>query len=196
MKSALRRALSIADEIESFNWTGSPGDDPDGIYASIHYLRSVAIKLKAAAQDLGHPHLHEVLEKLQINIDGNDFGAGVALHAELLGIAGWLHDAIVEWGDDPACWQSTAVGIVDRSPAKLDEKPLHTKEKESLLKLVIGMAIKGYGYDPSAARSGVPGEIVTDLAEVGLEIDEGTVTKYLKWGRKLVPSNINEHDSP
>ena len=118
----------------------------------------------------------------------------MALHAEILGITGWLHDAIEEWGDDPSRWQSPPVGKVKHSPTDLDEKPLHTKEQESLLKLVIGMAIKGYRYDPSAGRSGVTAEIVSDLAELGLTIDEGTVRKFLKWGHKLVPSNINEHE--
>jgi hypothetical protein len=40
------------DEIESFKWAGFPGDDPDGVYASINHLRSLAIRLRAAAQIL------------------------------------------------------------------------------------------------------------------------------------------------
>jgi hypothetical protein len=49
MKSSLRRALDIADEIESFKWAGSPDSDPDGIYYSVHHLRELAIRLA------GHP---------------------------------------------------------------------------------------------------------------------------------------------
>ncbi len=30
------------------------------------------------------------------------------------------------------------------------KKPLHTKERETLLKLVIGMAVSGYSYDPQS----------------------------------------------
>jgi hypothetical protein len=135
------------------------------------------------------------LEELPIDINTNDFDAGIALHAELEGIAGWLRDAVEEWGDDPSGWQSPPVRAVNRSPANLDEKPLHTKERESLLKMVIGMAMKGYSYDPSTARSDVPGQIVSDLAELGLKIDEGTVRKFLKQGRDLVESNIIEQES-
>lgn len=59
------------------------------------------------------------------------------------------------------------------------EKQLGTTEKNSLLKLVIGMAIKGYGYDVEAKRSDVPSEIAGDLVKLGLSIDVDTVRKYL-----------------
>jgi hypothetical protein len=192
MKSALRRALTIGDEIKSFRFAGFPGDDPDGVYASIHHLRSLAIGLRAAARALGHPYLQEWSEKLKIDIDGNDFDAGVALHAELSAIAGWLDDAREEWGDDPSRWPSQLIAV-DRPPA--GEKSLHTKERESLVKLVIGMAKAAYKYNPSAAKSDVPGKIVSDLNMLGLNINVGTVRKYLEEGLELLPSDIDEHDS-
>jgi hypothetical protein len=83
--------------------------------------------------------------------------------------------------------------VRDRPPA--GEKSLHTKERESLLKLVIGMAEAGYKYDPSAAKSDVPGKIVSDLLMLGLKIDVGTVRKYLEQGLELLPGDIYEHDS-
>jgi hypothetical protein len=196
MKSALRRALAITDEIESFKFRGWPGDDPDGVYYSVNRLRELAIKLRSAAQGLDHPYLREAFERLQINIDGNDYDAGVALHAELQGIAGWLRDATEEWGDDPSRWQSPPVGKVNHSPANLEDKPLPTKERESLLKLVIGMAMAYHGYDPQAAKSEVPNLIVADLDKLGLSIDVGTVRKYLKQGLELVPPiPTNGHES-
>jgi hypothetical protein len=82
MKSALRRALSIADEIESFRWSGGP-DDPDGLYYSIVYLRELAIRLRASAQSLDHPWLRDALGKLPVDVDPNDFNAGYVLYAEL-----------------------------------------------------------------------------------------------------------------
>ena len=59
------------------------------------------------------------------------------------------------------------------------EKPLGTTEKNSLLKLVIGMAIKGYSYNVEAKRSAVPSEIAGDLAKLGMSIDVDTVRRYL-----------------
>ncbi|TXH49242.1 MAG: hypothetical protein E6Q93_25410 [Burkholderiaceae bacterium] len=55
-----------------------------------------------------------------------------------------------------------------------------TRERDTLLKLVIGMAIGGYGYEPEAARSKTPGEIVADLAKRGIAVSDDTVRKYLK----------------
>ncbi len=60
------------------------------------------------------------------------------------------------------------------------EKPLSSRERESLLKLVIGMAIRGYSYDPVALKSAASKEITDDLASLGISIDTDTVRKYLK----------------
>lgn len=61
-----------------------------------------------------------------------------------------------------------------------EDKYLGTAERNTLLKLVIGMAIKGYGYDPQAARSPCAGEIVADLENLGIAITDDTVRKWLK----------------
>ena len=44
--------------------------------------------------------------------------------------------------------------------------------------MVIAMAITGYGYDPRALKSDVPGEIVNVLAEPGIALDGDTVRKH------------------
>jgi hypothetical protein len=69
------------------------------------------------------------LKRLSVDIDGDDFGGGVALHAELRGIADWLRDL----GDEPSSSQSPPADAANRAPISLN-----TKERESLLKLVIG----------------------------------------------------------
>jgi len=58
--------------------------------------------------------------------------------------------------------------------------PLTTTERNTLLKLVIGMAVKGYSHDPAASKSNAPKEIADDLAELGMTITDDTVRKYLK----------------
>lgn len=60
------------------------------------------------------------------------------------------------------------------------DKPLSTTERNTLLKLVIGMAMKGYKHDPAAAKSKAPKEIADDLAELEINISDDTVRKYLK----------------
>lgn len=66
----------------------------------------------------------------------------------------------------------------DTSP--IPDKPLGTTERATLLKLVIGMAIKGYNHDPAASKSTSPKEIADDLAALGMTITDDTVRKYLK----------------
>lgn len=64
---------------------------------------------------------------------------------------------------------------------------LGVRERESLLKLVIGMAIEAYRYDPRAVRSDKIKEIAEDLAKVGVPLDVDTVRKYMNEARDLLP---------
>lgn len=68
-------------------------------------------------------------------------------------------------------------------------KPLNPKERESVFKLIIGMAVKGYSYDPKMARSPTAKEIADDFAEIGLSIDEDTVRKWLKKAAEILPGD-------
>lgn len=64
--------------------------------------------------------------------------------------------------------------------APVVESELKTAERNSLLKLVWGMATQGYKFDPGADRSQVPKEIAGDCAAAGVPIDADTVRKYLR----------------
>ncbi len=67
-------------------------------------------------------------------------------------------------------------------------------ERDSLLKLVIGMAIFGYKYDPRAERNKAVPEIAEDLAKLGVSLDIGTVRKWLKEAAELVPGDFWDED--
>ena len=56
---------------------------------------------------------------------------------------------------------------------------LHPKERQSLQKMVLGMAIEQYGYDPSTRGSAVS-QIADDLRAHGVSLDEDTIRKQLK----------------
>jgi hypothetical protein len=73
------------------------------------------------------------------------------------------------------------------APAPAPENLLSTRERDSLLKLVIGMAVGGYGYDPAAARSPQPSAIEADLAERGISLDVDTIRKWLRQASELLP---------
>ena len=70
--------------------------------------------------------------------------------------------------------------------ANIDHPPvaatdvLNPKSRLSLLKLVLGMAIDGYGYDPKESKSPFAKETVDRLAALGITIDEDTVRRWLR----------------
>ena len=80
------------------------------------------------------------------------------------------------------------------APQDRPEKPLATRERDSLLKLVIGMAVGGYSYDATALRSERPAEIANDLASAGVPLDVDTVRKWLKEAADLLPRRQAEQD--
>ncbi len=64
---------------------------------------------------------------------------------------------------------------------------LHTKEKDSLLKMIIVLAVEAYRYNPDDKKSTVPGEIASSAQQLGLSIDVDTVRKWLKEAASLLP---------
>ena len=60
-----------------------------------------------------------------------------------------------------------------------DDHPINAKSKLSLLKIVLGMAIDGYGFNPKSPRSPLPRELSTSLAALDITIDESTVRSWL-----------------
>jgi len=67
------------------------------------------------------------------------------------------------------------------------EKPIGTRERESLLKLFIGLALTCYGHEPQAANSIKVSEIKSDLELRGISFDEDTIRKYLNEAKSLLP---------
>lgn len=57
---------------------------------------------------------------------------------------------------------------------------INPKEKDSLLKLIAVMAFDSYKYDRIQKRSAIPGEIVLAAENIGVNLDEKTVRKWLK----------------
>lgn len=71
-------------------------------------------------------------------------------------------------------------------------KALGTRERETMLKIIICMAVKGYVFDPKAARSDRINEIVGDIGKCGLSISDDTVRRYLKEAAELLPPQENQ----
>jgi hypothetical protein len=82
-------------------------------------------------------------------------------------------------------------------PILSEPKALTETERDSLLKLVLGMAIDGYRYDPNNTRNtatgGKKGSIQAALSRCGLEMDQKTISKYLKDANEKNPANTRKY---
>lgn len=107
---------------------------------------------------------------------------GVGFHADWYG-------AVRDGQPDPAFdpeEPATDAREVASQPASIVPE-LKTRERETLLKMVVGMAVGGYSWDPNAARNVATGEIAGDLARQGVPLDDGTILKWLRAGAQLLP---------
>ncbi|MFC3301156.1 hypothetical protein [Parvularcula lutaonensis] len=66
--------------------------------------------------------------------------------------------------------------------------PASNREATSMLRLIAAMAVKGYAYSPSKKRNDATREIETDMAHLGIPMDQKTIKKYLKQATDLLPS--------
>lgn len=76
-----------------------------------------------------------------------------------------------------------------RIPSKT-EKELSTRECNSLLRLIIGMAVDGYGYDPKAEKSPIPKQLESVLLTRGISISDDTIRKWLRKAAEILPEDI------
>jgi hypothetical protein len=76
--------------------------------------------------------------------------------------------------------------IEEPKVADFPKSNLGARERDTLLKLAIGMAISGYRHSPDAARSEAPAEIASDLMKLGIDMTDDTVRKWLKEAASVV----------
>lgn len=83
--------------------------------------------------------------------------------------------------------------LLSKDTPKLDDSgPVSSRKEslkanESLMKMVIAMAIDGYGYDPGEKKSPFPAELMLHVQnKTGLTIDVDTVRKWLKEAATLI----------
>jgi hypothetical protein len=80
--------------------------------------------------------------------------------------------------------------VVDDLRVQLDaakKASLPAKERDSLVRLVYGMAVDYHGYDPEELRSKIPGQIASGLSRFGISLHPDTIRKYLKEGFEICP---------
>lgn len=73
-----------------------------------------------------------------------------------------------------------------------DDKPLDPRERSTMLKMIITMAVQGYRYNPKAERSTIPSEIESDMKLLGVGINLETIRKHLRSGSALLDDEVLE----
>mgnify|MGYP001354386315 CR=1 FL=1 len=86
----------------------------------------------------------------------------------------------------------TAQSTVQSPSPPSDPDELTTVTRKNMLKLIVGMGVCGYSFDPRSERNKATADIAGDLDRLGIGMTPETVLKYLKEGAKLLtPSAID-----
>jgi len=81
----------------------------------------------------------------------------------------------------------------DSNSGELEPRKLmEARERASLLRLVVGMAVGGYGYDPKSKRSPIPNQIRDDLVKLGLDLHQDTIRRYLNEATNILPKKLKD----
>lgn len=100
--------------------------------------------------------------------------------------ADWL-DVVNAKNTKIAALEAGIEALRSEQPSFKPEQAVGARERDSLLKLIIGMAVAGYVYDPKATRSDKPAEIAGDLERAGVPLDVDTIRKWLREAAELLP---------
>ena len=66
------------------------------------------------------------------------------------------------------------------------EQVVASRERHTLYKMLIAMALDGYGYDPTASKSPFPKELEGILDRLGLPVSDDTIRQKLKEASELL----------
>jgi hypothetical protein len=85
----------------------------------------------------------------------------------------------------------------DALPPATDELP--TTERNTLYKMILGMAMQKYGFNPESRRNTATGEnhgsICADLEKAGLPVDADTIREHLKAASAATPPQRKKPNS-
>lgn len=101
-----------------------------------------------------------------------------ALHEKAMGIIAERDASIDTLMAEVSRLRSSVTVPTAEQPRPASE--LGAKERDSLLKMVLGMAIAYHGFEADKERSTTVGEIASELMRVGISVSEDTIRKYLR----------------
>jgi len=131
--------------------------------------------------------LREFSERAELIVSANRSGQ-LGADGDPLDLIQWF--ARMEYGL-PEGLAETVVRI--HSPERVEQPPVmqasqySDREKETLLKLVAAMAIRGYSFNPALSRNPATKDIQSDLDYLGIGLDQKTILKWLREATKDLP---------
>lgn len=154
-------------------------EDPVHVWATVgkplgsHCWENYIFKSNGASQDTGIP-IHINLSKLLLPKSAVNL----------------LREKLKKDKENNEC-PATSIGTQAATIASDDAKGKEDVSRNSLLKLVIGMAVDTYGYDHTAKKNTAPSEIEKNLALAGINITNDTIRKALQEAASKFPPETN-----
>jgi hypothetical protein len=139
--------------------------------------------------------LKEVVEKLsQFETRLHIAERNLAPHGEIKAIAGTdKTKPMVKLIEFSRCaevkgWQlPNEFPCIKQASGDEEDAPLNTRERKSLLKIVLGMAVAKYRHDPIAERqqNDSAKKISDDISDIGCDVSDDTIRKYLSEAKEF-----------
>lgn len=76
--------------------------------------------------------------------------------------------------------------LAELSSDRANQKPIPPRERESMLRMILAMAMRKYRFDPTKLKNSATTSIAGSVAEIGLKLDEDTVRKFLNEAKVLL----------
>lgn len=138
-------------------------------------------------------------DQLAINAELEDENAGLqqtaqqwaAMHAELTGQHREEVSEIVSKLEEAETTIRMLKASAETEPQRAqqaEDESLDPRERTSLYKILLAIAVEKYRFDPSASQSAAPGNIAGTTERVGLNVSTKTIRRYLDAAAPLLPA--------
>lgn len=85
---------------------------------------------------------------------------------------------------------ASAVNRIHGLKKDTSEETLSDNERNSLLKLIAAMSVRGYGFDPLAKRNNATKDIQSDMDFLGIPMDQKTILKWVRQATNMLDDEV------